>query len=190
MAPPPLFGDAEEKYRIHIVGNSASRESPRRPLDTLFWKPGWEQSTTEELQANVPAALANAPNGWVVGGNFANRVGPMLEAVSTDVIWLDTPLALYLPRLIWRTILRLLRPAPPCQSGCNERLTEVLFSKDSIIWWCLSQHWIVRRREGERMQKIGVSFGTDVDGRRMRRLGGWGGELRRWFAEVEKMVQK
>ncbi|KAJ7620074.1 hypothetical protein FB45DRAFT_929413 [Roridomyces roridus] len=200
MVPPPLLGDAEGKYRVHIVGNSGTGKStsgerlanllgvPFISLDTYFYKSGWEESTTEEMRANVAEAFANAPNGWVADGNYTRRLGSIIEAAETDIIWLDPPLSLYLPRIIWRTVLRLLHLAPQCKSDCDERLS-TLFSKNSIVWWCFSQHWNVRKREGEKMQKIGVDIGTDVGGRKMRRLGGWGGELERWFADVAKMVQ-
>lgn len=38
------------------------------------------------------------------------------------------------------------------------------------------------------MQRIGLGTGTDVERRRMRRIGGWGSELRRWLSDVQKMV--
>lgn len=55
-------------------------------LDTLFWKPGWKMSTNEELRSKVEAALADAPNGWVVDGNYRRRIGTVVEENSTDVI--------------------------------------------------------------------------------------------------------
>ncbi|KAJ7444635.1 hypothetical protein B0H11DRAFT_2089033 [Mycena galericulata] len=190
MAPPPLIGDAHGNYRVHIVGNSGVGKStvgrqladllgvPFIPLDTLFWKPGWRQSTNEEMREKVVQALANAPNGWVVDGNYTRRIGTIVEDQSTDVIWLDPPLARYLPRLILRTFLRLLRLAPPCSPGCPEMVSEVFFSKESIIWWCISQH-----------SEIGFGVGANVNGQKMRRIGGWGEELRVWFRDLGHMLQ-
>ncbi|KAJ7696219.1 hypothetical protein B0H17DRAFT_929762, partial [Mycena rosella] len=132
-------------------------------------------------------ALANAPNGWVVDGNYSRRIGSIVQDISTDVIWLDPPLALYLPRLILRTFLRIFRLSPPCSPGCPERVSEVFLSKESIVWWW---HRPVREREGARMAQIGMGVGVDVDGQKMRRLGGWGGELRVWLTEVKRMLQR
>ncbi|KAJ6468573.1 hypothetical protein DFH09DRAFT_1294676 [Mycena vulgaris] len=195
MVPPPLIGDVNGKYRVHIVGNSGKHLAellgvPFISLDTLFWKPGWKKSSTDESREKVLEALASAPNGWVVDGNYSARVGSIVQDSSTDVIWLDPPLILYLPRIIIRTVLRLLRLRAPCSPGCPEMLSEVLFSKESIIWWCITQHGPVRKREGARMSEIGIGVGTVIEGQKMRRIGGWGGELREWFAEVKRMLQR
>ncbi|KAF8176422.1 AAA domain-containing protein [Mycena galopus ATCC 62051] len=202
MAPPPLVGDAHGNYRVHIVGNSGAGKStlgkqlakllgvPFIPLDTLFWKPGWEESTHEEMRAKVEQRLAECPNGWVVDGNYGRKIGTIVEDSSTDVIWLDPPLALYLPRIIWRTFVRLLGLEEPCSPGCPEIITEVFFSNESIVWWCFKQHRPVRERLTARMAKIGFGVGSDVEGQKMRRLGGWGGELRAWYGEVERMLKR
>ncbi|KAJ7866938.1 hypothetical protein B0H14DRAFT_2347198, partial [Mycena olivaceomarginata] len=200
--PPPLVGDAHGNYRVHIVGNSGKPVStlgrqladilglPFISLDALFWKPGWEQSTNDELRSKVEHALAKCPNGWVVDGGFTSKIGTIVEDASTDVIWLDPPLALYLPRIIWRTFLRLLRLEALCSPDCPEMLSEVLFSKESIVWWCITQHRPVRDRENARMAKIGFGIGSDVDGQKMRRIGGWGGELLAWIGEVKCMLRR
>ncbi|KAJ7256210.1 hypothetical protein B0H12DRAFT_1112790 [Mycena haematopus] len=201
MVPPPLLGDAHGNYRVHIVGNSGAGKStvgkqladllglPFIPLDTLFWNPGWEKSTSDEMRAKVEKKLAECPNGWVVDGDYGRKLGRLIEDNSTDVIWLDPPLALYLPRIIWRTFLRLLRLEAPCSPGCPEKIFEV-FSKKSIVWWCITQHSFVRKRETARMALIGLGIGSDVEGQKMRRLGGWGKELREWFGNVERMLQR
>jgi len=101
---------------------------------------------------------------------------------------LDPPLLLYFPRLVMRTFFRLFRLRPPCAPGCEEQIGEVFFSKDSIIWWCLSNHWINRKRNQDMMQQIGLGIGREVDRQRMRRIGGWGYELKQWLSDVQKMV--
>ena len=66
----------------------------------------------------------------------------------------------------------------------------MFFSRDSILWWCLSNHWANRRKNIARMAEIGLVEGRDVERRRMRRIGGWGGELREWISEVEMLVHE
>jgi hypothetical protein len=78
--------------------------------------------------------------------------------------------------------------APP--TGCPERIVDTFFSKESIIWLCLIYHQTVREREGLRMEQIRVEVGSDVEGRKMRRIGGWGGELRAWFDDVRCMLRQ
>ena len=75
------------------------------------------------------------------------------------------------------------RVRPPCSSGCEEMAREVFFSRDSILWWAITQHLRVKRRWERR-----VGAGEDVrDGGKVRRIGGWGDELRKWKSEVEEM---
>ncbi|KAJ7191936.1 hypothetical protein GGX14DRAFT_380568 [Mycena pura] len=201
MAPPPLIGDSNGQYRVHIVGNSGALSSttgkrlavllgvPFIALDTLFWKPGWQESTTDEMRAKLARALADAPHGWVVDGNYPRRVGSLVDAASTDIIWLDPPLALYLPRLVLRTV-RLFGLGEPCSPGCNESLSSVFFSRESIVWWCITNHRPCRARQRARMAQIGVGVGSDVAARKMRRIGGWGGELRAWLDDVNRMLHR
>ncbi|KAF7377277.1 hypothetical protein MSAN_00148000 [Mycena sanguinolenta] len=161
---------------------------PLISLDALFWKPGWEKSTNEEMRARVEQRLADCPDGWVVDGNYTRIIGGIIEDTSTDGS--TPPLALTLPRVIWRTFLRMLRLKEACSPGCNEMFSEVFFSKESIVWWCITQHGLVRERETAKMARIGLGIGTDVEGQKMRRLGGWGKELRTWFDDVKRMLQR
>ncbi|KAJ7445991.1 hypothetical protein B0H11DRAFT_2162496 [Mycena galericulata] len=201
MAPPPLIGDGHGNYRVHIVGNSGKPPTVGRqladllgvpfiPLDTLFWNPGWKESTNEEMREKVVQALANAPNGWVIDGNYTRRIGTIIEDQTTDVIWLDPPLLLYLPRLILRTFVRMFGLAPPCRPGCPEKVSRVFFSKESIIWWCISNHRPARVRQNALMAEIGLGIGSNVSGQKMRRIGGWGEELRAWFRDLGNMLQR
>ncbi|KAJ6589451.1 hypothetical protein B0H19DRAFT_1103889 [Mycena capillaripes] len=199
---PPLLGDAQGIYRVHVVGNCGSGKStvslqvaallgvPYICLDALFWKPGWEKETNEQFRKKVEKALAAAPHGWVVDGNYSRRIGTIVEESATDVIWLDPPLVLYFPRIIVRTFRRLLGLEPPCSPGCPETFREVFFSRESMILWCLTHHALVRRRERVRMGQIGLGVGVNVKGQKMRRLGGWGGTLRAWLEEVRSMIQR
>lgn len=77
---------------------------------------------------------------------------------------------------------------PTCSPGCPERFREVFFSRDSILWWCLTHHRISRQKGQARLIEFGIENGTNEPRRMMRRLGGWGSELKRWFKEVEDMV--
>ncbi|KAJ7111127.1 hypothetical protein C8R43DRAFT_1041572 [Mycena crocata] len=202
MAHSPLLGDADGKYRIHLVGNSGSGKTtlgneiaqilnvPLISLDTLYFTPGWGHCTTEELRAKLRAVLDGASDGWVVDGNYGKRIGSIVETRATDIIWLDPPLILYFPRIFIRTVLGLLGLRPPCSPGCPERFLQTFFSRESILWYCITYHFRVRRREQERMKRFGVETGSDVGQRKMRRLGGWGGEAREWMEGIRRLVEK
>ena len=106
----------------------------------------------------------------------------MSPTLNFSLLGLDPPLVLYFPRVCLRTLLRLLRVVPPCSPGCEESFREVFFSSDSILWWCLSNHGKLKKRETAEYRVDNVWVG----GKR-RRFGGWGGELKLWLAEVESM---
>ena len=38
------------------------------------------------------------------------------------------------------------------------------------------------------MEQIGLGTGRVVERRRMRRIGGWGSELKQWLSDVQNMV--
>ncbi|KAI0074421.1 hypothetical protein K474DRAFT_1685741 [Panus rudis PR-1116 ss-1] len=175
---PPLLGDSQGRYRVQISTLGAE-------LATLLG-PNWEKTPTAEFQDKVRKAFDQSDKGWVVDGNYTRRLGSLVSDEATDIIWLDPPLLLYLPRVIRRSILRLLRIIPTCAQGCKESFVETFFSRDSIIWWCISQHWQARKTLGEAYRIYGGV--GDVNGGKMRRFGGWGGELERWKREVRAMV--
>lgn len=59
------------------------------------------------------------------------------------------------------------------------------------MWWCISNHWVNKRRNWAKMQQLGLGYGTasDSTNRKMRRIGGWGGELKAWLNQVKDMVE-
>ncbi|KAI0338267.1 hypothetical protein BDW22DRAFT_1415625 [Trametopsis cervina] len=192
---PPLFGDGKGQYRVHIVGNAGSGKStlgaelavtlgvPFVNLDRIFWRPGWQQAPVDEFRASVEKILAECDHGWVVDGNYHAKLGDMIKTKSTDIVWLDPPLVLYFPRIFVRTIRRILGLDPQCSPECNETIREAFFSRDSILWWCLTQHVRLRKREQENFRMDGVHVGG-----RYRRIGGWGSELESWKQSVRDMV--
>jgi len=123
-------------------------------------------------------------HGWVIEGNYQSVFGGEMEtfAAATDVIWLDPPFLLYFPRLLWRTFNRLVGVDPPCTPGCDEDWRRVFFSKDSIIWWCITHHSSVRCKYERICEPV-------ENGGKWRRLGGWGGDFRRWWDGLELIAK-
>ncbi|KAK0234911.1 hypothetical protein EDD85DRAFT_954426 [Armillaria nabsnona] len=205
MEGPPLIGDGRGLYKIHILGNSGSGKArlstlatrlslilgiPHISLDRLFWEPNWKAASEDEFRAKIRAAMEQSPNGWIIDGDYQRRGGVIVQEEATDVIWLDPPLILYFPRIIIRTFLRLMGFLPPCSPGCPETFNEVFFSRNSILLWCLTQHGMKRQRGESRMKEIGIGLGTQLENRKMRRIGGWGSELERWVKSVKDMIQE
>ncbi|PFH49507.1 hypothetical protein AMATHDRAFT_63111 [Amanita thiersii Skay4041] len=204
---PALLGSPTGQFRVHIIGNSGSGKAcllvttvgkklaailglPFVSLDELRWKPNWVQTPSDEYREAVRNTLDAYNQGWVVEGNSHSTLGNLVTEKATDVIWLDPPLVLYFPRLLWRTLLRLLRIEPPCSTGCEETIRETFFSRDSIILSCLMRHSVVRVRARKMMERYGLGVGRSQEDWKMRRIGGWGGQLREWLEGVRRMVGK
>ncbi|KAG1870742.1 AAA domain-containing protein [Suillus subalutaceus] len=191
---PSLLGDGQGNYRVHVVGNSGTGKStisayiatklnvPHISLDALFWGPGWATPSDDEFKERVSAALTQNSKGWVIDGN-GGQCGTLIPDHATDVIWLDPPLWFYLPRIFWRTLLRLLNIIPTCAEGCNETWGDVL-STNGIIWYCISRHGYCKHRFGEMLARTSITKGGN-----MRRLNEWDGDLRTWKAGLEEMLR-
>ncbi|KIY42906.1 hypothetical protein FISHEDRAFT_54539 [Fistulina hepatica ATCC 64428] len=187
----PLHGDGTGKYRIHIVGNSGilpclqstlatelskALNIPYIELDHINWQPGWKEVSVEEFRLRLRSAVNATEGSWVVAGNYMSKRQTEFIEDSTDVIWLDPPLVVTFYRILCRTLGRLLGTKEPCSPGCAETIREAFFSRDSILLYCLTSHWKVRR-------KIRAQMKQDVDGK-IQRLGGWGGKVRGWLQAV------
>ncbi len=99
--------------RIQVMGSSGSGKTtvglrlaaafgvPHVELDALFWRPGWQESDTEEFRARV--ASATEGDGWVVSGNYTGRLDSALWERAELVVWLDLPLHITVPRQLTRS---------------------------------------------------------------------------------------
>jgi hypothetical protein len=122
----------------------------------------------------------------------------IVDVLSFTIPGLDPPLFLYFPRVVIRTLARLFGFREPCAAGCNETWSEAFFSRKSILLFCLSHHFYVRRKMRANLERIGLVEGSGVlnearvvgaQKRKARRIGGWGGELRVWLGRVDEMVR-
>ncbi|KIM72750.1 hypothetical protein PILCRDRAFT_737912 [Piloderma croceum F 1598] len=161
---------------------AAVLDVPHVPLDEVYWQPGWQPAAQDEFRTAVKATMENNEKGWVIDGDYSQAHGDMILREATDIIWLDPPLILYFPRILIRTLRRLFSVQPPCSPGCTETWSEALSSK-GILWWCLSNHWAVRKKYAERMRQYGTQNGGG-----MRRLQGSGSELKAWKEAVTEIV--
>ncbi|KAF5353021.1 hypothetical protein D9757_012732 [Collybiopsis confluens] len=130
----------------------------------------------------------NHSRGWVIDGNYERRVGTIIHECATDVIWLDPPFLLYFPRLFMRTVMRIAGLIPQCSDGCEENVQAAFFSTDGIIWWCITNHRPCSKQNSAMMKTWGIGIGSGAQ-QKMRRLGGWGSELRTWLDSVREMAR-
>jgi adenylate kinase family enzyme len=147
--------------RVLIVGTSGSGKTtlarrlartlgvPHIELDALHWEPNWTEAADGVLASRLADALAAAPDGWVVDGNYLTKTAPQTWPNADTVVFLDFPLPLILVRLTRRTIRRS-RTQEELWSGNRERL-RTLVSRDSLLWWAVKTHGRNRRRYRARM---------------------------------------
>jgi len=107
-------------------------------------------------------------------------LGTMIPDNATDIIWLDPPLRFYLPRVLWRTFLRLVGSRPTCAEGCEETWGEV-FSRKGIVWFCVTNHGRAKTKYTEWASRMAVE-----NGGKMRRLDESCGDLDKWRDRISR----
>jgi adenylate kinase family enzyme len=114
-------------------------------LDALHHGPNWSEPTPEEFCARVRGAMAAAPRGWVIDGNYDTKLGETVVAAADTIIWLDLPLAITLRRL-WRRTLHRIRHDVELWGGNRETWRDQFLSRHSIFFWTIHAH-IEHRRQ-------------------------------------------
>jgi adenylate kinase family enzyme len=142
--------------RVNVKGTSGSGKStfalelaqrldvPYVELDALHHGPNWSEPTAEEFRARVREAMAAAPDGWVIDGNYEAKLGETLVGAADTIVWLDLPLLVKVRRLLRRTHERI-RDDVELWGGNKERWLHVLWGWDALFWWMVRGHFRHRR---------------------------------------------
>jgi adenylate kinase family enzyme len=142
--------------RVNVKGTSGSgkttfaQELARRlelafvELDALHHGPDWYQPSAEEFSARVREAIEARPDGWVIDGNYESKLGDVVLGQADTIIWLDLPFALKFRRLWRRTLERILGDVE-LWSGNKESWRGAFWSRDSLFWWMVREHFRHRR---------------------------------------------
>ena len=162
--------------RIAIVGASGNGKTtlaralaqrlslPHVELDALHHGPNWTEASPEELRARVLERMS--PDGWVIDGNYASKIGDLVTSQADTVVWLDQPLRVILWRL-WRRTLRRIRRHEELWSGNRESWRSAFVGRESLFAWTIRSHRRFRR---------------ELPGSDLVRLRS-AGEIERWLAE-------
>jgi adenylate kinase family enzyme len=146
--------------RVNVKGTSGSgkstfsRELARRlevpyvELDALHHGPNWNEASAEELQARVREAIAAAPDGWVIDGNYEGKLGNQVLGEADTIVWLDLPLRLKLRRL-WRRTSSRIRNDVELWNGNKETWWNAVWGPQSLFGWMVRTH-VSQRREWPR----------------------------------------
>ena len=116
---------------------------PFLELDALNHGPGWVEVSQEELRERVAPIVAT--DSWVIDGSYRGKLGDLVLARTDVVVWLDLPMRVWLPRLLRRTFVRIVRKEE-LWSGNRETLRGAFIGRDALIPWSLC-HYRRRRRK-------------------------------------------
>jgi adenylate kinase family enzyme len=170
--------------RVNVKGISGSGKStfaveaarrldlPYIELDELHHGPNWSEPTAEAFRAKVQRAMDDAPNGWVIDGNYEGKLGGLVVDAADTIVWLDLPFALKARRLLGRSAHRI-RHDVELWSGNKEDWRNVLVGRDALFWWMVRGHFRHRRQWPKR-------FAGDERVVRLRSVG----EARDWLARL------
>ncbi len=88
-------------------------------LDRLYWKPGWVESTRDEIR-NIQQEIVKKDR-WIIDGNYGSTMEVRLEAADT-IVFLDRTRITCLYRVIKRRFMYHRKSRPDMGVGCTERL--------------------------------------------------------------------
>ena len=161
--------------KLAIIGASGNgkttfgRELARRldvpcvELDALVHGPGWQETPDAELRALLAPVIASP--GWVIDGTYQHKIGYLVLQAADQVVWLDLPIRVWLPRLLHRTARRI-RGDEPLWNGNRESWVTALWGRDSLVLYALRAHFHRRRvwpRELARFPVIRLRSRSEVD---------------------------
>jgi adenylate kinase family enzyme len=152
--------------RVAIIASASSsgkttlgRELARRlaapfhELDALNHGPNWTEATPEELRARVEPLLAEER--WVVDGSYRGKLGDLVLARAELVVWLDMPRRVWFPRLLRRTVSRIVS-REELWSGNRETFRNAFMSRDSLLLFALRNYPRRRRLYPEELAPYNV----------------------------------
>jgi adenylate kinase family enzyme len=113
---------------------------PYVELDALHHGPGWSEPTAVEF-VRVVAPLA-AQERWVIDGRYHGKLGDLVIARADTVVWLDLPIRVWLPRLAWRSVRRLVL-REELWNGNREQF-RMLFVQPNLFRWAWDKHFADR----------------------------------------------
>ncbi len=146
--------------RICVVGNSGSGKThfarrlseglglPHVELDAFNHRAGWTEAPPDEFRADVLSILDEhlaTAGGWILDGNYRSRLAGLVH--PDTYVWLDYPRHVVVPRILRRTLGRLLR-RQELWNGNRERWSSLIKREpaEKIVLWSLTQHRNYRDR--------------------------------------------
>ena len=87
-------------------------------MDQLNWKPGWNESSKDEITAKLRDIVAT--DRWLIDGTYGGTLATRLDRADS-VVYLDFPISLCVRRLLGRIWKYRGRSRPDMTEDCPER---------------------------------------------------------------------
>lgn len=139
--------------RINIIGTAGSGKSffskrvaqklniPCVEIEALAWKSNWTEATNDELFSKLKTLLSSEE--WVLDGNYSKTRHIKWKRCQI-VVYLDLSFHIIFYRLLRRTLIRIFT-GKELWAGNKETFWRQFFTRDSVIWWGLSNFFPKRR---------------------------------------------
>ena len=93
---------------------------------------------------------------WVVDGSYRGKLGDLVLEAADTVVWLDLPRRVWLPRLVWRTVLRIAHRGE-LWNGNRESLRSAFVGRDSLFAFALRNEAPRRQRYPTELARFRVA---------------------------------
>lgn len=138
-----MIASASGNGKTTLARQAAARIGvPCVELDALVHGPSWTETSNEALRARLAPVLAG--DGWVIDGTYTRKLGDLVLRSADQVVWLDLPIRTWMPRLIRRTVRRLLS-REELWNGNRESVRSAIGGRDSLFAYTLRTHFARRR---------------------------------------------
>jgi adenylate kinase family enzyme len=121
---------------------AAGLDVPFLELDSLVHGPGWAETPDDDLRALVEPVVAG--EAWVIDGVYRGKLGTLVLDAADTIVWLDLPLRVWLPRLLRRTVRRVVR-REELWNGNRETFRDAFWGRDALVPFALRNCYRRRR---------------------------------------------
>jgi adenylate kinase family enzyme len=123
-------------------------------LDAIHHQAGWRELTADELRQAVEPIVAL--DEWVIDGAYRGKLGDLVLERADTVVWLNLPRRVWLPRLLRRTLMRVVR-REELWNGNRESLRTALVGSDSLLAFALRNEQRRRHRYPRELARFRVA---------------------------------
>ncbi|QBD83581.1 AAA family ATPase [Ktedonosporobacter rubrisoli] len=106
---------------------------PHVELDALYWDANWTRVSPHLFRERVAQVLD--AECWITDGNY-DAVRDLIWGRADTVVWLDYPLRVVVPRLVWRSVRHSLT-GEELWNGNRGTLVRSLLARDSLLAWVI-----------------------------------------------------